>query len=160
MRRRKQSPIRTTSVALPKSPVSLAWGDEVPYLLTRKSRLQAAEFLITSAKRLLQHYRGKADLACPLPSHQSRMTHFGPRRLNFTAMHKVNFHLASAEQFHMLVHVLHGSRCFRGCARKWCSFRLRVALVRPCRRRYPKHSLTSLHRRRSERAEGRRGREW
>ena len=29
------------------------------------------------------------------------MTHFGPRRLNFTAMHKVNFQLASAEQFHM-----------------------------------------------------------
>ena len=31
-------------------------GDEVPHILTRKSRLQAAEFLITSAKRLLQHY--------------------------------------------------------------------------------------------------------
>ena len=32
---------------------------------------------------------------------QSRMTQFGPRHLNFTAMHKVNFHLASAKQFHM-----------------------------------------------------------
>jgi hypothetical protein len=30
---------------------------------------------------------------------------------------------------------------FRGSAREWCSFRLRVALVWPCRRhyRYPKH---------------------
>ena len=36
--------------------MSLAWGDEVPHILTRKSRPQAAEFLITSAKRLLQHY--------------------------------------------------------------------------------------------------------
>ena len=45
-------------------------GGEVPHIVIRKSRLQDAELLITSAKRLLQHYRGKADLArCPLPSH-------------------------------------------------------------------------------------------
>jgi hypothetical protein len=55
--RGKQSPIRITSVALSKSPVSLAWGHEVPHILTRKSRLQGAEFLITSAKRVLQHNR-------------------------------------------------------------------------------------------------------
>ena len=53
----RQSPIRITSFALPKSPMSLTRGDEVPHVLTRKSRLQPAEFLITSAKRLLQHNR-------------------------------------------------------------------------------------------------------
>src|SRR6187401_2066014 len=50
----KQSPIRIISIALPKSPVSFARGDEVPHIFTRKPRLQPAEFLITSAKRLLQ----------------------------------------------------------------------------------------------------------
>jgi hypothetical protein len=34
--------------------VSLSSGDEVPHIFTRKSRLQPGEFLITSAKRLLQ----------------------------------------------------------------------------------------------------------
>src|SRR4249920_1895236 len=51
----KQSTIRIISIALPKSPVSFARGDEVPHIFTRKSRLHPAEFLITSAKRLLQH---------------------------------------------------------------------------------------------------------
>ena len=41
---------RVTEVAL-----SFARGDEVPHIFTRKPRLQPAEFLITSAKRLLQH---------------------------------------------------------------------------------------------------------
>src|SRR6187200_2501733 len=53
----KQSTIRIISIALPKSPVSFARGDEVPHIFTRKPRLQPAEFLITSAKRLLQHNR-------------------------------------------------------------------------------------------------------
>jgi hypothetical protein len=53
----RRSPIRMTSIALPKSPVSLTQGDEVPHILTRKPHLQPAEFLITSAKRLLQQYR-------------------------------------------------------------------------------------------------------
>ena len=35
----KQSPIRITSIALPKSPVSLTRGDEVPHIFTRKPRL-------------------------------------------------------------------------------------------------------------------------
>jgi hypothetical protein len=62
----KQSPIRITSFALPKSPMSLTRGDEVPHVLTRKSRLQPAEFLITSAKRLLQQNRHISDLPrCP-----------------------------------------------------------------------------------------------
>jgi hypothetical protein len=42
--------------------VSLSSGDEVPHIFTRKSRLQPGEFLITSAKRLLQHNRHRADL--------------------------------------------------------------------------------------------------
>jgi hypothetical protein len=41
--------------------VSLSSGDEVPHIFTRRSRLQPGEFLITSAKRLLQQYRPKAD---------------------------------------------------------------------------------------------------
>src|SRR5438034_11118719 len=36
--------------------VSLSSGDEVPHIFTRKSRLQPGEFLITSAKDLLQQY--------------------------------------------------------------------------------------------------------
>jgi hypothetical protein len=34
--------------------VSLSSGDEAPHIFTRKSHLQPGEFLITSAKRLLQ----------------------------------------------------------------------------------------------------------
>jgi hypothetical protein len=37
--------------------VSLSSGDEVPHIFTRKSRLKPGEFLITSAKGLLQQYR-------------------------------------------------------------------------------------------------------
>src|SRR5678815_5362816 len=58
----KQSTIRIISIALPKSPVSFARGDEVPHIFTRKPRLQPAEFLITSAKRLLQHNRPTTDI--------------------------------------------------------------------------------------------------
>jgi hypothetical protein len=55
--KRIQSPIRIAAIALPKSPVSLTRDDEVPRILAPKSRLRPAEFLITAAKRLLQHYR-------------------------------------------------------------------------------------------------------
>jgi hypothetical protein len=41
--------------------VSLSSGDEVPHIFTRKSRLQPGEFLISSAKRLLQQYLPEAD---------------------------------------------------------------------------------------------------
>ena len=47
-------PIFTVSITLPRSPVSLSSGDEVPHIFTRKSRLKPGEFLITSAKGLLQ----------------------------------------------------------------------------------------------------------
>jgi hypothetical protein len=43
--------------------VSLSSGDEVPHIFTRKSRLQPGEFLITSAKRLLQHNLPRSDIS-------------------------------------------------------------------------------------------------
>jgi hypothetical protein len=52
----RRPPICVVSITLPRSPVSLSSGDEVPHIFTRKSRLQPGEFLITSAKRLLQQY--------------------------------------------------------------------------------------------------------
>jgi hypothetical protein len=48
---------------LPKSPVSLSLCDEVPHIFIQKSHLEPREFLISSAKRLLQQYRHKADFA-------------------------------------------------------------------------------------------------
>ena len=50
----RRPPIYVVSITLPRSPVSLSSGDEVPHIFTRKSRLQPGEFLIISAKRLLQ----------------------------------------------------------------------------------------------------------
>src|SRR5580658_4742530 len=73
----RRSPIRIPSVAVPKSPVSLTREDQSPHVFTRKTRLQPAEFLITCAKRLLQHNRrrhsglarthGRASCAAKLP---------------------------------------------------------------------------------------------
>src|SRR5215468_10358026 len=60
----QRPPISAASNALPRSPVSLSSGDEVPHIFTRKSRLQPGEFLITSAKRLLQQYRHETDILC------------------------------------------------------------------------------------------------
>jgi len=56
----RRSPLCVVSITLPRSPVSLSSGDEVPHIFTRKSRLQPGEFLISSAKRLLQQYRHEA----------------------------------------------------------------------------------------------------
>ena len=50
----RRPPIDVASITLPRSPVSLSSGDEVPHIFTRKSRLRPKEFLIASAKRLLQ----------------------------------------------------------------------------------------------------------
>jgi hypothetical protein len=55
--------ICVASIALPNSRVSLSPGDEVPHIFTRKSRLQPGEFLITSAKRLLQQYLPEAAVS-------------------------------------------------------------------------------------------------
>src|SRR6516165_7900703 len=57
----RRPPIYVVSITLPRSPVSLSSGDEVPHIFTRKSRLKPGEFLITSAKRLLQQYLPQAD---------------------------------------------------------------------------------------------------
>jgi hypothetical protein len=50
------------SGSLPKSPVSLSPGDEVPHMFTRKPRLQLEKFAINAAKRLLQHNLPQADI--------------------------------------------------------------------------------------------------
>ena len=47
--------ICTALVALPKSPMNLAQGDEVPQIITRRTRQRPSEFLTPPAKRLLQH---------------------------------------------------------------------------------------------------------
>jgi hypothetical protein len=51
------------SITLPRSPVSLSSGDEVPHIFTRKSRLRPNEFLISSAKRLLRQNRHTAAMS-------------------------------------------------------------------------------------------------
>jgi hypothetical protein len=38
--------------------MNLAQGDEVPQIITRRTRQRASEFLTPPAKRLLQHNRG------------------------------------------------------------------------------------------------------
>jgi hypothetical protein len=50
----RRPPVDVASITLPRSPASLSSGDEVPYIFTRKSRVQPKEILIASAKRLLQ----------------------------------------------------------------------------------------------------------
>src|SRR5262245_36889535 len=58
-----RAPVCAASITLPRSPVSLSVGDEVPHIFTRKSRLQPGKFLITSAKRLLQHNLHFCDMS-------------------------------------------------------------------------------------------------
>src|SRR3974390_940048 len=55
--------IRVPSIALPRSPVSLSSGDEVPHIFTRKSPVQPKEILMTSAKGLLQQNLPIPDLS-------------------------------------------------------------------------------------------------
>jgi hypothetical protein len=65
-RRQKKSdrrpPIDVAPITLPRSPVSLSSGDEVPHIFTRKSRVQPKEILIASAKRLLQQNLPRGDI--------------------------------------------------------------------------------------------------
>src|SRR6476646_6880912 len=42
--------------------MNLAWGDEVPQIITPKTHQQSSEFLTPSAKRLLQQYLPTADV--------------------------------------------------------------------------------------------------
>jgi hypothetical protein len=48
---------------LPKSPVSSSLCDEAPHIFIPKSHLEPREFLISSAKRLLQHNLPEADMS-------------------------------------------------------------------------------------------------
>src|SRR5437870_5901649 len=61
-RTNRRPPIYAASVTLPSSPARSSSGDEVPHIFTRKSRLQPGEFLITSAKRLLQQNLPISDM--------------------------------------------------------------------------------------------------
>jgi hypothetical protein len=54
-------PINVAPITLPRSPASLSSGNEVPHIFTRKSRLRSKEFLISSAKRLLQQNLPEPD---------------------------------------------------------------------------------------------------
>src|SRR5215831_18142333 len=65
------------SIALPRSPVNSSSGDEVPHIFTRKSRLQPGEFLITSAKRLLQQYLPIGDIPHTATTLHSLLQHQG-----------------------------------------------------------------------------------
>src|SRR5215510_8942597 len=58
----RRAAIFIASVALARSLTSLSSGDEVPHMFTRTSRLWPLEFLISSAKRLLQQNRHEPDL--------------------------------------------------------------------------------------------------
>src|SRR3984893_16069317 len=60
----RRPPIDLAPITLPRLPASLSSGNEVPHIFTRKSRVQPKEILITSAKRLLQHYRHTASIRC------------------------------------------------------------------------------------------------
>src|SRR5215475_12372980 len=62
LRTNRRPAICVLSIVLPKTPVNSSSGDEVPHILTRKSRLRPGEFLIASAKRLLQQYLPADDI--------------------------------------------------------------------------------------------------
>ena len=62
-RNKPRSLIDVASGSLPKSPVSLSPGDEVPHMFTRKPRIHLEKFAIDGAKRLLQHNLPQADMA-------------------------------------------------------------------------------------------------
>jgi hypothetical protein len=61
-RNKPRSLIDVAPGSLPKSPVSLSPGDEVPHMFTRKPRLQLEKFAINGAKRLLQHNLPGGDI--------------------------------------------------------------------------------------------------
>jgi hypothetical protein len=69
--------IGAVSIALPRSPVRLPSGDEVPHIFTRKSRVQPGRFLIGSAKRLLQQYPSETGHAGGWPARQVRAAKSG-----------------------------------------------------------------------------------
>jgi hypothetical protein len=42
--------------------MNLAQGDEVPQIITQRTRQRLSEFLTSPARRLLQHYLPEADV--------------------------------------------------------------------------------------------------
>src|SRR5512133_3465745 len=58
-----KSQIDIASRPLPKSPVSSSQYDVVPQMIIRSPNVRPGEFAIGDAKRLLQQYRHKADIA-------------------------------------------------------------------------------------------------
>jgi hypothetical protein len=61
-RNKPRSLINVVSGSLPKPPVSLSPGDEVPHMFTRKPLLQPEKFAVDGAKRLLQHNLPLGDI--------------------------------------------------------------------------------------------------
>src|ERR1039458_3935773 len=82
---------------LPKSPVSSSLCDEAPHIFIPKSHLEPREFLISSAKRLLQHNLPQADITrprrqrCPpnLPRLASRLTPYKPLGREFGTFYDI-----------------------------------------------------------------------
>jgi hypothetical protein len=56
------SPISRAPSPLPRSPVSLSPGDEVPHMIIGKSHQRPSKILVGSAKGLLQQNRPQADM--------------------------------------------------------------------------------------------------
>src|ERR1017187_3552797 len=71
---------------LPKSPVSSSLCDKVPHIFIPISHLEPREFLISSAKRLLQQYLPKADSCTATKSGRSGACSGGrAKKLRFDA---------------------------------------------------------------------------
>jgi hypothetical protein len=68
-------PINVAPITLPRSPASLSSGNEVPHIFTRKSRLRSKEFLISSAKRLLQQNLPQGDICSAANLSPTRSPH-------------------------------------------------------------------------------------
>ncbi len=79
-RNKPGSLIDVASGSLPKSPVSLSPGDEVPHMFTRKPRLQLEIFAMNGAKRLLQHNRHFSAV----PTAPSSIGYRGQAKITFT----------------------------------------------------------------------------
>src|ERR1700730_18544006 len=58
----RRPPIDVAPITLPRSPASLSSRNEVPHICTRKSLVRPKEFLIASAKRLLQQSLHKREV--------------------------------------------------------------------------------------------------
>src|ERR1017187_4374955 len=112
---RTRSPINMASCLLPKSAVSLSLWDEVPHIFIPKSHLEPREFLISSAKRLLQHNLPIGDItrACSRTTDLARV-HWRAHSHWHTALQAAEGRIGSRS-----------TSKSRSC-RKWCDRRSRV----------------------------------